>query len=418
MKRKNSIISCLICLFVILLPIIPSKFSYKGVQLDGDTILGVIFLVYILKILFDKKCRYRFVRGMNDFFHDYFGIAVFLMFVAMMISVEYAVNKKVAVSESIRFVTYAALFFILRNEILSEDEVYNIINVYIFTNMVLSIIGIVCWFLRIGEIQRYSYGTAVRIESTLQNSNNYGMFLVLAIFPVLMIMFKEKEKSKKIYYAVCSALIFINIILTQSRNAWIAFAIGIVILGLSFSLKYMLIFILGSGWVIFIPRVFDRVKHMGDMSQNASRIKLWGIALEIIKAHPVLGVGNGNYMSVYDKFKKKYSHIYYETSSKTHPHNAFLKVQCELGIFGTVAFIALWASALKKIYMFIKNYKDGFFKNFYSGFFISVICLISMNIFDSFLSAPKSITYFWLLIGIMEALSRIKTENAVNSYKL
>lgn len=414
MKRKNSIISSLICLFVILLPLIPSKFSLGGIQFDGDTILGAIFLIYFLKIIFNSECRYRFKRGMNDFFHDYLGIVIFILFFIMMLSTVYAVNKKVAVSESIRFATYMALFFILRNEILSEDEAYNILNMYIFTNMVVSIIGIVCWILRIGEIQRYSYGTAVRIESTLQNSNNYGMFLIVAVFPLLMVMFKERDKKKKIYYAFCAALVFINIILTQSRNAWIAFAIGIIILGLSFSIKYMLIFILGSGWVVFIPRIFDRIEHMGDMNQNASRIKLWGVAVEIIKAHPLLGVGNGNYMSVYDKFKKKYNYIYYQTSSKTHPHNSFLKIQCELGVLGTAAFIALWISVFKKIYLFIKGYKNGFFKNFYSGFFISVICLISMNIFDSFLSAPKCVTYFWLLLGTMEALSRIKKEGTIN----
>lgn len=414
MKRKNGIISCLICLFVLLLPIIPGKFSLGGIQLDGDTILGSIFLIYFLKLIFDSKCRHRFLKGMNDFFHDYLGIAIFVMFLVMLFSIIYAADKKTALSESIRFATYIALFFILRNEILSEDEVYNILNMYIFTDMVVSIIGIICWILRIGEVQNYSYGTAVRIESTLQNSNNYGMFLIVAVFPLLMVMFKERDKKKKIYYAFCTALVFVNIILTQSRNAWIAFAIGIVILGLSFSVKYMLIFILGGGWVVFIPRIFDRIKHMGDMSQNASRIKLWGVAVEIIKAHPLLGVGNGNYMKYYDKFKKKYNYIYYQTSPKTHPHNSFLKIQCELGILGTAAFVVLWASVFKKIYSFIKNCENGFFRNFYSGFFISVICLISMNIFDSFLSAPKCVTFFWLLLGTMEALSRIKKENTIN----
>ena len=188
----------------------------------------------------------------------------------------------------------------------------------------------------------------------MENSNNLGMFMILIIFPLIMLFLNEKERKHKYIYGALSLIAFINIILSYSRNAWLGFGIGLIVLTLIYSWKIIL-GILGIGIIsIFIPSIFNRLKEFTDISQNMSRIKLWDIALLMIKDHPVKGVGNGNYRVLYDTYKLKLNKkIEYYPSENFHPHNIFLKIQSEIGVFGLIFFLGMMISVFKNIINFI-----------------------------------------------------------------
>ncbi len=90
-----------------------------------------------------------------------------------------------------------------------------------------------------------------------------------------------------------------------SRNAWLAFVIGYMVLIIVFNFKLIYGAILGAGVSLFIPKISNRLREIGDVSQNLSRISLWKIAWEMVKDKPLLGVGNGNYRTLYPQYYKK-----------------------------------------------------------------------------------------------------------------
>ncbi|MDV3425937.1 MAG: O-antigen ligase family protein, partial [Bacillota bacterium] len=232
--------------------------------------------------------------------------------------------------------------------------------------------------------------------------NNLGMYFVFAVFPFLLLLIKEKNRKNKLIYSMLTLLSLVNIIFSYSRNALIGFAVGITVLIAVFGIRYLFLTIIPALFVFFIPSLSNRIKDISDVSQNLSRIKLWTLAGLIIKDHPILGIGNGNF----GKYKNDYpiNFAEYNITEVYHPHNAFLKAYCELGLIGLISFTGMIVSSFFVLHKFIKNQGNNFYNWFYTGVFISLFAMVFMNLIDSFFSAPKVIVYYFIVMGVCEGI--------------
>lgn len=400
-------LSILIYLYIILLPLLPYKLKFNFIPINGDAILAAILLLYVLLIILSKYTRNNFLNGLRDFFHNYFSIFVFVLFALMFISITYSQYKTAALSESIRFSTYIILYFIIKYEVNDRKAIDNILRCFIITASLLCIIGLAQIFTRIGVsgfIYHGTYGTRVRVPSTLGNPNSFGGLLILAIFPVIMLAINEKVKKVKVFYFLCSVLIFLNIILTESRNAWLGLAIGAVTLAIVYNIKLIFAFLGIGGAALLIPQISTRVKEFTDMSQNIGRLQLWKIALIIAKQHPVRGIGNGNYQKLYSYYVTKYPELRYNDHKEFEVHNNFLKIQSELGFLGLVAFLGMLVSTVIRLKKLVNEKIDIKYVVFFKGFIASVIAFAFMNLSDDFFLVPKIAAYFWIIVAASEAI--------------
>jgi len=396
----------LIYLYMIMLPIAPSKYKYKSIPLNGDMILALIIIMYLMKILFSMDTRKRFIQGIKNFFSDYLTIFLLMLSLIMVISILYASDKKSALSETVRFFSYVMLFFILKYELHNSQTVDNIMKIYIFVCFLVFSYGILQYFFFSHLILTNNIFTNFRVDSTLENSNNLAAFAILAIFPLIVLFLEQKDKIKKSIYFLISILAIVNIALSQSRNALVALAIGCLILCFLYNYKFIIAFILMGGIAYTIPQIHKRILQITDSKENDSRIKIWKVTFKIIKDHPILGIGNGNFPNVYQQYIKKFPQLIntYGTSDILHPHNIFLKFQSELGILGTIAFLGIFITIPIKLKEFISNTNNCFYKSFYKGFFVSFIAFMLMNMVDNFFSAPKVISFFWIMIAVTQSL--------------
>ncbi len=400
MRILENILYFFMCIYIIILPWKQGKTTY------GDAILALIILIYMLKLIVSSNNRSKMFSDIKNFFHDYLSIAMSVLFLVMVISVSYAFDKKIAISESARFLSYIILFFIIKYECNYKKYIHGIINSYTFSVCSICVFGIYQYFTGFGldpKFTNYAYADK-RIGATLDNPNNLGAFLILAIFPIIMITIYEKNKLKKLIYSCISLLIIINIVLTDSRNAVMGLAIGAVILVITFSWK--LIFIIGPAAIIsmFIPRISHRILDITNSAQNASRISLWKTAVKMIKEHPILGVGNGNYVSLYDDYVKKYPELKYPWFTHYPCHNSYLKVTSELGILGIISFIFILIFSFLKVKQVAFHAKDKFYRYFCMGILASMAAFYFMNISDNLFFVPKTTTYFWMLLAISQAI--------------
>ncbi|MBU3144974.1 O-antigen ligase [Clostridium sp. CF012] len=406
MNFCKNILFILTCAYIMLLPLIPKEIMVNGV-LFTDLILGLMIFVYIISLVVSKKSREIFINGIIDFFTSKLSIFISILLVIMLASTIYAVDKKIALSESARFITYIFMYFIIKYEFNNKKQINILLRCYIFISFILSCIGIVQHFTGFALTERFTrineFGTGIKIASTLFNPNAYGAYLILIIFPMIMLSIYEKKKNKKIVYIFLSILLLTNLLMTFSRNALLGFGLGLLVLALIYSIK--LIFALGgfSVLMIFIPSVFQRVKDLTNLSQNESRIKLWKTAMMMIKEHPILGVGNGNFVTRYNEYVTKYK-LEYESFKNYPSHNSYFKVQSELGIMGIVSFLGIIAIALFKVKKMYSTTTDKFYKPFYMGVMASMIAFLFMNLFDNLFFVPKATTYFWFLLATVEAL--------------
>ena len=407
----------LVCLYIIVMPILPSKFAIGRVPINGDIILVIIFAIYLIKVIVLKNSRHRFVLGIKNFFKDYLSIFMLIYIFMLCFSISYSMDKKLAIQEDIRFISYFALFFIIKYEINLSKAIDKLLYCYVFVCGIVFTYGIAD-FVNTNLHSSMHNVLSNRISSTLENSNNLGIFAIIAIFPFIMLAINETRKKVKILFLILTLLALGNIIITFSRNAWIGLIIGCLVLIVLYSPKFAKLFILLAGILVLIKPIRIRLLQITDMSQNITRIKLWETAGYMIKDHPLLGVGSGNFRAFYPQYTKLHPELLKDIVQTPyfHPHNVFLKVQCELGIIGTFAFGGLMVSIIIKLKEFIRKYEDPFYNAFFKGFLISVIVFLIMNLIDDFFSAPKVAAFFWILIAISQSLIYNVDKNQINCY--
>lgn len=409
MKYVNKLGYCLLYVFMIILPLFPenAKYTIKGIHY-ADLILFIFFLFYFIKTAINKECRQKFIDGFFDFIKSGIGIFMILLCIVMAASKLYAFDKVIAVSETKRFISYVILFFIIKYDVDDLKIADNIIGVYILIATILSALGIYQFFtgfaLNKKFAQGYSFGVKERIASTLDNPNTFAAFIILAIFPILMYAIYTKNKVKKVIFSAIVVLLIINMFLTGSRNSYLAIAIGFIVLIIVYNKKLIMPFI-GVAVVSFIiPAVRARILQIGARSQDESRIKIWEVALKMIKEHPLLGVGNGNYVSLYDTYVKKYPKLSYPYYHNMPAHNSYLKVWSELGVLGIASFLGVLICALLKVRKFVIMSDKSKYKYFFTGFYASMIAFYFMNLSDTLFFVPKTTAYFWIMLALVQSM--------------
>ncbi|QGU94997.1 hypothetical protein GOM49_07755 [Clostridium bovifaecis] len=405
---KNKLLCYLLYLYLICQALVPTKFKLNETIFYGDIVLFTIILVYLISIFISSDTRKRFMVGLGDFFTSYWSIAMVLLAVIMGISTAYAADKMLSISETIRFTLYIIIYFIIKYEVNSKKVIDNMLKLYISACVMVSAFGILQYFTKIGLDKKFIYygkGLSVdfRITSTMDNPNSLGAFLALTVFPLIALTIYEEARIKKLLYAGSTLIILSNIILSMSRNTWLGILIGLVLIVIMYNWKGIILLILGGGISLIIPQVRHRIKDFSSILEDP-RIKMWKIAVKMIKDHPVLGVGNGNYTVLYGDYIKKYPQLKYGIYTEFPSHNSYLKIQSELGIPGISVFILMLLSILIRIKEMINVTNDKFYKGFYRGFFVSVIVFFIMNISDNLFFVPKVSMYFWILVAISEAI--------------
>lgn len=108
MESLSNIITYLICSYIFILPILPSKYKYKNIPFNGDIVLLLIIILFIIFIFINGEWR-KIFNGIRDFCKAN-TIFIFMWVGMMVVSISYSPDKKLALQETIRTSTYIVLF--------------------------------------------------------------------------------------------------------------------------------------------------------------------------------------------------------------------------------------------------------------------------------------------------------------------
>jgi len=151
-----------------------------------------------------------------------------------------------------------------------------------------------------------------------------------------------------------------ELIFFYARDPWIA-AIAVLVVSLAYARRHGGIghYVLGIAVVLALigsvrtPYLTHLAKGALGLEEGAEgglpiRLGAWRDALIITRRHPITGIGLGNYVDVrFYADLPRFTMIPAGQPDVVHPHNTFLQQLAELGIFGGVAYAALWAIALQ-----------------------------------------------------------------------
>jgi O-antigen ligase len=161
---------------------------------------------------------------------------------------------------------------------------------------------------------------------------------------------------------------------------------------------------------IFYGAIFARITADDNGSADA-RLMMWKLAWNMIKAHPWLGVGAGNYaLMTRDYYTPDVGSP--EAVLDIQVHNAYLNMWAESGIFALLCYLSLMGSAILSAWSCIKS-RSHFVSLMGIGLGFAIISLCIQMITGTF--HLRSITLFtWSLIALAPNLQYIAPVSASN----
>jgi O-antigen ligase len=203
-------------------------------------------------------------------------------------------------------------------------------------------------------------GVLPRLQAFYDVPNSLALFLL----PIAFLSLSQPQ----LFFKLLSGIIIISLVFTQSVGALAALLFTLLLSSLlthRFSFKGLLvpliILLAGTSFFTLTGRLSYFLVPMYNNSVHSSlsvRLQLWDISFSLIKQHPVLGLGLGQFEPAYQQeLHKRFENCKLKIVNCSpllnefvfrDPHNWFLAWWLNTGFFGLLAFISLAFLSLRR----------------------------------------------------------------------
>jgi O-antigen ligase len=297
----------------------------------------------------------------------------------------------------VRWVVYGSLFFLIAA---SKDATKKRVTIFLLiSGMMLLLTGYVQFFFY-PALRNLLYAGwdehFYRMFGTFLDPNFFGLFLVVFCLFVLSLFLMKKKLSMKILLGVLGLLGLLGIILTYSRTAFIALAVGLLVLfwhTISFKKVVLVVgvlILLGLGVMTFVGRRAEG-NDMFRLTSSRARVGDARNALIIFSKHPLFGVGFNAYRYA------QYTEGFMKESPTQEDHggsgadNSWLFVLATTGIIGFCMYVYFW-----------KIHLDDLRRSKNSFGLATLTALWVGSLFTNGLFYPPLLVWLWIVLATTE----------------
>ncbi|MEF3692023.1 MAG: O-antigen ligase family protein [Candidatus Moraniibacteriota bacterium] len=317
---------------------------------------------------------------------------IFLSF----ISIFYSLYLSLSLIEWLRILSIFSLYCLGFILIKNPAELKRLILIIVLSALIPGLVAFFQFFNHTG-MTIIDENISNRIFGTFAHPNLLAYYLIIPLaLSVLLIL----ERPKKLFYSSFLKIIFIYLfillLLTYTRGAWVVFLIIIILFGIVRYRKLLLASLLGMFLLyLLIPPIQTRINNLFEYDPFSSitwRINLWKDALHYSQEKVIGGHGLGTANSVIlDRRGEKLG--------SPDPHNDYLKILLENGLIGLSAYLILISNLLLTLFFGFKKSSENFSKNLYLLFLGIALALYFMSFADNILRNTALQWAFWVLLG-------------------
>ncbi len=320
-----------------------------------------------------------------------------------------------AITELRAMMVEPALFYlILRTSSSNRKSVVRLIDALLFAGFAVAGVGLVMYVQGVpGTGIITAEGGAWRLASVYGSPNNVGLFLGRCIPFALAYAIIQTDKTRRIFAAIVLAVMGLAVVLSQSVGALLigipAAIIAVVLLAWGRRAWPVLAGLGGISAIVFTIALQSstRFASLLDFSQgtNFYRLRVWESAVNIIRDHPLTGVGLDQFLYV---FRGQYIlPDAWQEPNLSHPHNFILDFWVRLGILGVLIFLwlqlAFWRTA-RRVY---SHQHNPLLLAATIGVIGSMVNLLAHGLTDNSVYVVDLSYVFVLLLGLIVNLSNI-----------
>ena len=418
-------------------------FTEKGLVSINKPLVGIV----VLSILANLVLRTGKLSPLPKFTLTEFSLIAYCGVVIASFFV--AVNPDRSMSFIVDLLKDIAILFSILITLNSREKWVAGANVLLLAIAFVSILGVLhtltgseqtFW----GFAQQSAFGQTdgsgdLRFGGPIGESNIWGQVLV-SIIPFAIYRFsKSKTFVGKFYYAAVSFLIFLCVLFTQSRGAFLALAVVLILTIIEMRIRgpvLLTLAVIGIAFLFLVPSKYtERIRtldiffqtkqdnsYLQDESIEGRREKmLTGLAM--FTENPILGVGFANYTDNYWEYA---GNLGLEASAKNltsersqrEAHSLYIEIMAETGLLGILTFLSFFGLTMRGVYQARIRYRTKSSapdKNWSAWITATGFSIITFLVAGFFLHGI-GFRFIWVLAGLALSIVNISKNEATTKY--
>ncbi|MFD1037346.1 O-antigen ligase family protein [Virgibacillus byunsanensis] len=360
-------------------------------QTKGEKLAVLFFLLICISTLFSQDPMVSFLGGL----HKVQGLIAWFSYISL---------------------------FLFTYILIPINKQVNIIRLVVFASFFVGVYGIVQHFHLDSLTGKPVDRSFVKSWAVFDNANYFGTYLVIVIILAMTLYLSvESRRGYFIYWIIVSTL-FISLLYTTTRGAWIGAFSGVFILTvllvwkrrdiwkrwaiLLFSLLFLLVIVNVSEDNYIFNRIFsigedaNALVSEDDGDAGAGRWTLWKTSFPLIKDYYLIGSGPSTFSIVYPT-------VAGENKLHDNSHNEYLETAITLGVPALLVYLALMFIILKSSLSTAKRL-NGNEAIFAYGLIAAIIGYLVQTFFN--VSVVTVAPFFWMVLGMSYAFSMSKRD--------
>ena len=399
---------------ILLLPVLG---EFSRFELFGHSIVisDLLIPLFIIAFLLQRRINPlpRPALKQTRILSAFIAIAVFSLILSLIdLPLNEVLNSSLYL---IRLAEYIALFPITASLLYERTARAQIIKFIVFAALLIAITGFLqLSFLpsleELAKTQGYDPHILRLVGSWLDPNFIGGFFaFIFCMFSGILLYQKKHRLLLTAFLIIIATALF----LTYSRSAYVALAVGIIILGLLKSPRLLvIILIIGALGISLSDRAQERVGELVtsinsvlfNSSENPDptarlRIQNWEQTVSLIAQKPLFGHGYNTL--AYTKLNQGFIQDE-DVHSASGSDSSLLTIFATTGLFGLLTYLLFLAGSLAYAFRRWRSSPDKE-KGLYLGLFTALVTLIIHSCFVNSLLFPQIMIYLFISLGLLYA---------------
>ena len=254
-------------------------------------------------------------------------------------------------------------------------------------------------------------GFSGRLTGSIGDPNAEATVLAASIPLLIGLMGVYRQSARtKLIAGVVGAILFAGLVSTLSREGLVALAavmVGAVLFGGRWRRRAVVLLAIGvcvtlSYFFVLAPLA---ARQRVTMTDTSGRSSIWTVAWRVVEAHPVLGVGNDNFILVEGRYVNQPGAVLatYIIGNPRVVHNAYLEALADLGVPGLLTLLAVLVGSIgagvRAAWMF-ERLDDRPMELLSRCVVLAIVAVLTAAVFVS----SEYGKYLWLLLAVCPAL--------------
>ncbi|MGH2352977.1 MAG: O-antigen ligase family protein, partial [Chloroflexota bacterium] len=358
--------------------------------------------------------------------------AVAGLLTALVLSVLVATDIAMAAKELLKWGELAAVYLAGTTLLQTPGQRRTLLVWLVGASLSQAVFGLVQSVLHVGPEHFMIGGVVMRAYGTFEQPNPFGGYLGLGLpLAVAVCLFGLAPGLWRRLTAVAAAVIATALVLTLSRGAWTAQVVALLLVvttGSRTARHAVLTFgalgllLLAGLWPLLPSEFAGRLTSVASSAVDLGsvrdatitpenwavleRLSQWFAGWQMFRAHPLLGVGIGNYDAVYDDYRLEQWPV-----ALGHAHNHYLTIAAEAGLLGFLAYVAFLVVAFRSAWRarrYAQLMGDPLWMAVAVGILGSLAAFATHNLFDVLFVHGMGVTV-GLLLALLYVPARAPT---------